>query len=64
MRLRKWRALCKERRDAQHEADEYPLFDERGLTTPERLAEHDRLMDRVRQVQKRMDEFLAPYRKK
>jgi hypothetical protein len=62
MRLRQWRVLCKEGRDAQKEADAYQLFDDRGQTTPERLAEHDRLMDRVKDVQRRKDEFLKPYR--
>jgi hypothetical protein len=60
LRLRQWRDLCNERRDAQRNADEYPLFDDQGVTTSERLAEHDRLMDRVRDVQRRQIEFLAP----
>jgi hypothetical protein len=58
-RLRQWRDLCQERRDAQQQADEYPLFDDQGRTTAERLIEHDELMDRVRDVQRRQDEFLA-----
>jgi hypothetical protein len=59
MRLRQWRELCKERRDAQQKADEYPLFDNHGGTTPERLVAHHGLMDRVRDVRRRQDEFLA-----
>jgi hypothetical protein len=59
MRLRQWRDLCQERRDAQQKVDEYALFDDQGRTTPERLVEHDELMDHVRDVQRRQDEFLA-----
>jgi hypothetical protein len=62
MRLREWRALCKEGRDAQAKADKYLLFDEHGWTTPERIAQHDQLMDRVKEVHKRKEAFIAPFR--
>jgi hypothetical protein len=60
MRLRQWRDLCQERRDAQQKADEYPLFDDQGGTTPERRLEHDKLMDHLKDVQRRQNEFFAP----
>jgi hypothetical protein len=63
MQLRKWRDLCKEGRDAQRLVDEHPLFDEHGRTTPERLSEYTRLVQRVRDVERRKDEFLVPYRR-
>jgi hypothetical protein len=63
MQLRKWRDLCQEGRDAQRLVDEHPLFDEQGRTTPERLAEYTRLVQHVRDVERRKDKFLAPYRR-